>query len=194
MNTYVTGTVIRQLRERCGMTQTELARQIGVTDKAISRWETARGLPDISLLQPLAQALGVSVMELLAGRPIVNRNTSANLLRAKFYVCPVCGNVIHSIGAAALSCCGIPLPALEGDPVDDAHPFTLEQAEDEQFLTIHHPMTKEHYISFAAFETGDRLQLVKFYPESNPQTRLQLRGHGKLYFYCSRHGLFQKRI
>ena len=54
-------------------------------------------------------------------------------------------------------------------------------------------MTKEHYISFAAFVTTDRIQLVKFYPEGDAQTRMQLRGHGLLYWYCNRHGLFCQR-
>ena len=48
MNTYVTGTTIRQLREVRNMTQTELAERIGVSSKTISKWETAKGLPDIS--------------------------------------------------------------------------------------------------------------------------------------------------
>ena len=81
MNTYVTGAAIRDLREKRGITQNELAEQIGVSNKTISKWETARGLPDISLLQPLAAALGVSVIELMNGEPIVNRNLSANMLR-----------------------------------------------------------------------------------------------------------------
>ena len=92
MNTYVTGAAIRDLREKRGITQNELAEEIGVSNKTISKWETARGLPDISLLQPLAAALGVSVIELMNGEPIVNRNLSANMLRTKFYVCPLCGD------------------------------------------------------------------------------------------------------
>ena len=58
MNTYVTGNTIRQLREGRNLTQAELGEKIGVSSKTISKWETARGLPDISLLQPLARALG----------------------------------------------------------------------------------------------------------------------------------------
>ena len=65
--------------------------------------------------------------------------------------------------------------------------------EDEHYLTVSHPMTKEHYISFAAYVTTDRIQLVKFYPEGNAQTRMQLRGHGILCWYCNRHGLFCQR-
>ena len=194
MNTYVTGTTIRQLRECRNMTQAELAEKIGVSSKTISKWETAKGLPDIGLLQPLAQALGISVIELMNGRQIINKNGSANLLRSHFFVCPLCGNVIHALGNTLVSCCGITLPPLEAEAADDGHGVTIEAVEDEQFITVHHPMTKQHYISFLAYVTSDRLQLVKLYPEGNAQTRLQLRGMGYLYYCCNRHGLFKKKI
>ncbi len=194
MNTYVTGAAIKSLRERRGMTQTELADKIGVSSKTVSKWETARGLPDITLLQPLAQALGVSVIELMNGEPITNRNVSANLLRCKMHVCPICGNIIHCTGNTLVSCCGITLPALEAETADEDHILTVEQVEDEHFITIRHPMTKQHFISFAAFVTSDRIQMVKFYPEGNAETRLQLRGMGYLYYYCNQHGLFKRKV
>ena len=193
MNTYVTGTTIRQLREARNMTQGALAEKIGVSSKTISKWETAKGLPDISLLQPLARALGISVIELMNGERILNKNVSANMLRSKFYVCPICGNVIHTLGNAVVSCCGITLPALEAEETDDDHMVSIENVEDEHFVTVHHPMTKQHYISFVAFVTSDRIQMVKLYPEGNAQTRLQLRGRGYLYYYCNQHGLFRKK-
>lgn len=194
MNTYVTGTTIKQLRERQKMTQAELALSLGVSSKTVSKWETAKGLPDISLLQPLAQALGISVIELMNGEPILNQNISANMLRSKFYVCPLCGNIVHTLGSALVSCCGITLPALEPEAPDEAHSITIENVEDEQFLTVRHEMTKQHYISFLAYVTSDRLQLVKLYPEGNAETRLQLRGFGVLYCFCNRHGLFRKKL
>jgi len=194
MNSYVTGTTIKQLREGRNMTQSALANKIGVSSKTVSKWETAKGLPDISLLQPLAQALGISVIELMNGEQILNKNVSANMLRSKFYVCPICGNAVHTLGNALVSCCGITLPALEAEEADDDHMITIENVEDEHFITIRHPMIKEHYISFVAFVTSDRIQMVKLYPEGNPETRLQLRGMGCIYFYCNRHGLFRKKI
>ena len=194
MNTYVTGTTVRQLRESRGLTQAELADQIGVSSKTVSKWETGKGLPDISLLQPLAQALGISVIELMNGEHITNRNISANMLRGKFYVCPVCGNMIQCAGDALISCCGITLPALEAEEADADHGICIENVEDEQFISIAHPMTKQHFISFAAFVTSDRIQTVKFYPEGNAETRMQLRGRGYLYYYCNQHGLFRKKI
>lgn len=194
MNAYVTGTTIRNLRESKNMTQAELGERIGVSSKTISKWETGKGLPDISLLSPLAQALGISLIELMNGAPIQNKNISANLLRSKFYVCPLCGNCLHSTGNALVSCCGITLPPLEVEAPDGDHSVTIENVEDEHFLTIHHPMTKQHFISFAAFVTCDRIQMVKFYPEGNAETRMQLRGMGTLYYYCNRHGLFKQKI
>ena len=191
MNTYVTGTTIKNLRETRNMTQAELAERIGVSSKTVSKWETAKGLPDISLLQPLAQALGISVIELMNGEHITNKNISANMLRCKFYVCPVCGNIIHSTGSTLVSCCGITLPPLEAENADEYHSITVENVEDEHFLTVRHPMTKEHYISFIAFVTDQQLQMVKLYTEGNADTRLQLRGRGYLYYYCNRHGLFR---
>jgi DNA-binding XRE family transcriptional regulator/desulfoferrodoxin (superoxide reductase-like protein) len=194
MNTYVTGNTIRQLREGRDLTQAELAERIGVSSKTISKWETAKGLPDISLLQPLAQALGISVIELMNGQQIMNKNVSANMMRCKFYVCPICGNIIHSAGDALVSCCGVTLPALEAEEADEEHAITMEQVEDEQFLTVCHPMTKEHFISFMAYVTSDRIQMVKLYPEGNAETRFRLRGMGYLYHYCNRHGLFRMKI
>lgn len=193
MNTYVTGTTIKRLREARHLTQAELGDKIGVSCKTVSKWETAKGLPDISLLQPLSQALGVSVIELMNGEQITNRNRASNLLRSRFYVCPVCGNVLWGFGDTMISCCGVTLPALEAEAPDPEHTLAIEAVEDEHYLTIDHPMTKDHYISFAAFVTTDRIQLVKFYPEGNAQTRMQLRGHGLLYWYCNRHGLYCRR-
>ena len=193
MNTYVTSATIKQLREKRNMTQAELAQKIGVSSKTISKWETAKGLPDITLLQPLAQALGISLIELMNGEHIINKNTSGNMLRCKFHVCPLCGNVIHSTGNSVISCCGITLPALEAEAAEDDHAVCIQQVEDEHFVTIPHPMTKEHYISFLAYVTSDRIQLVKLYPEGNAETRFQLRGFGMLYWYCNRHGLFKKK-
>ena len=194
MNTYVTGTTVKGLREQRKMTQAELGEKIGVSSKTVSKWETGKGLPDITLLQPLAQALGISVIELMNGEHIANRNIAANLLRGKFYVCPLCGNIIHCTGNTVVSCCGITLPALEAEEADEDHGLTVERVEDEHFVTVRHPMTKTHFISFAAYVTTDQIRMVKFYPEGNAETRLQLRGMGQLYWYCNRHGLFRKTI
>lgn len=194
MDTYITGAAIKRLRENKMLTQSELADMIGVSSKAVSKWETAKGLPDISLIEPLAKALGVSVMELMSGNAIINKNISSNMLRMNFYVCPVCGNILYSTGNALISCCGITLPAETAEEFDDCHVVTVQKVEDEQFITVDHDMTKSHFISFIAYVTSDRVQLVKLYPEGNAETRLQLRGKGYLYIYCNKHGLMKKKI
>lgn len=109
---YVTAEAIKMLRERRSLTQRELAEAIGVSDKAVSKWETGRGLPDVTLVEPLARTLGISVAELLSGECMTNGNVSANMMRTRFYICPICGNVIHAIGEGAYSCCGVLLPRL----------------------------------------------------------------------------------
>ena len=194
MNTYITGPTIKRLRESKGITQSDLAENIGVSSQAISKWETSKGLPDITLIEPLAKALGISVMELMSGDTIINKNVSGNLLRSKFYVCPICGNVVHSIGEAVISCCGISLPPLEAENMDENHEICIEKVEDENFVTVNHPMEKSHYISFIAYVTGDRMNFVKLYPEGNAETRFQLRGSGFIYIYCNKHGLMKQRI
>lgn len=61
------GAFVAQLRKERGMTQKELADILHVTDKAVSKWETGKGFPDLKLLEPLARALGVSLVELMRG-------------------------------------------------------------------------------------------------------------------------------
>ena len=191
MNQYITGSMIKQLREGRGMTQLQLAEKLNVSDKAISKWETGRGYPDISLLEPLAASLGVSVIELFAGQHVVNTNRSFHLLRTKLYVCPLCGNVIHSFGEAVVSCCGITLPPLEAEDADDSHICTLERIEDEYYLTVGHPMTKTHHISFLAAVKDDGYEIKKLYPEGSAAARFPIAGVRRFYYYCNRHGLFR---
>ena len=150
MDKYVTGAVIRKLRENKNMTQEELAEKVFVSSKAVSKWETGQGFPDVSLIEPLAKALGISVIELLSGEDIKNCNRSSNMLRGRFYVCPVCGNVIHATGEAVVSCCGITLPPLDAEECDDEHRINVETIEDEYYATVDHPMTKDHYFLFLA--------------------------------------------
>ncbi len=194
MNNYITGAAIRALRDKRCLTQQQLAEKLCVSDKTISKWETGKGFPDISLIEPLANVLQVSIPELLSGEQIINSNRSANILKSNLYVCPICGNILHATGSAMISCCGVTLPALEAEQADEEHSIEWEKIEDEIFISMQHPMTKEHYISFVAYCTGERFETVKLYPESNIEVRFFSRGHGTLYWYCNHHGLFKKRI
>ena len=190
MNQYVTGAIIKELREKNHLTQSELGEKLNVSDKTISKWETAKGYPDISLLEPIASVFKISVTELLSGTAISNMNVSANMLRSKFYVCPVCGNVIHSMGELSVSCHGIQLVPEQADYSDISHKILVERVEDEYFVQIEHEMTKSHYISFVAAFSSDALQLIKLYPEAVAETRLKIRGVNRIYCYCNKDGLF----
>lgn len=194
MDSYVTGQTVRRLREKAGFTQSELAERLCVTAKAVSKWETGKGLPDISLIEPISKALGVSVTELLSGNEAVNKNVSANMLKSKIYVCPVCGNIIHTLGEASVCCCGVNLPCLSDEQPDGHHAVTVEKVEDECFVTVDHPMEKGHYISFLAYVTADRFEMIKLYPEGAAHARFRPRGRGILYIYCNRHGLMSVKI
>lgn len=84
-------------------------------------WESGKGYPDITLLEPIANVFSISVTELISGNMVSNVNVSANMIRSKYYVCPVCGNIIHSMGEAVISCHGIMLSPIEAEQTDE-HP------------------------------------------------------------------------
>ena len=194
MNQYVTGAVIKQLREKANFTQAELAAKLNVSSKTISKWETAKGYPDISLLEPLAKVFNVSLTELISGNAVKNVNVSANMLRSKFYVCPVCGNVIHSMGEAVIHCHGVLLTPGQPEETDENHMIFVEKVEDEYYIRVEHDMTKEHYISFMAAVSSDKIQMIKLYPEGNAEARFKINGVKKILFYCNRDGLFSMDI
>ncbi len=191
--TFLAPEVIKRLREERGLTQRQLACALGVTDKAVSKWESGRGLPDITLVEPLARKLGVSVAELLAGDVRANANRAGNMLRSVFYVCPICGNVVHAMGEGSFSCCGSALLPLEADTPDDDHAFSIERVEDDWCITLDHPMTKDHYVSFVAYATSGAMRIEKLYPEQQVESRFHIAGSGYIYLYCNKHGLFKQR-
>ena len=194
MNQYVTGAIIRELREKKHLTQSELAAALNVSDKTVSKWETGRGYPDITLLEPIAGVFGISVMELLSGNAIRNMNISSNMMRSVFYVCPACGNVIHSMGEAVVNCHGILLKPCEAEPSDESHKIIAEKVEDEYYVRVEHEMTKQHYISFLAALSPDRLQMVKLYPEGNAEARFKMSNVKSIFCYCNRDGLFRMNV
>ena len=191
MNQYVTGAIIKKLREERKMTQLELAEKLCISDKTVSKWETGKGYPDITLIEPLANALGISVIELLSGNDVINSNRSSNMRKIKFYVCPICGNVIYGMGEAVISCCGIVLPPLEAEKPDDDHKLRIEQVEDEYYVTIDHEMSKNHYISFIVAIKDNAYELVKLYPEGNAEARFKISRITKFCYYCNKHGLYE---
>ncbi len=184
------GLLIKELRERKGMTQNELALSLNLSDRTISKWETGRGYPDITFLERIASLFSLSVAELLSGAGVSNRNVSGNMMKSAFYVCPVCGNTIVSTGEASVSCHGISLKRLERNRVDEEHAVTLEVVEDEYFISIKDPMTKECYISFIAALSSDRVQMVKLYSEGNAEARVKMNGVREILFYSNTDGLY----
>lgn len=72
MNYDKIGSFIQQKRKDKGLTQKQLAEKLGVTDRAISKWERGQGCPDVSILEILSKELGCSILELLKGREIEN--------------------------------------------------------------------------------------------------------------------------
>ena len=190
MNQYVTGAVIKELREKYHITQAEFAKRLSVSDKTVSKWENGKGYPDISLLEPIAEILGISVTELISGNTVSNVNVSANMLRSQIYVCPVCGNVVHSMGEAVIHCHGILLSPCQAEETNENHMIFIERVEDEYYVRVEHDMTKQHYISFIAGLSSDKIQMVKLYPEGNAEARIKINGVKRILFYCNRDGLF----
>lgn len=191
---YVTGNTIKELREKKRYTQKQLAELLNVSDKTISKWETGKGLPDVGIIAELAATLGISLAELLTGEYVENRNRSGNMKKVAFYVCPVCGNVIQATGNGSYSCCGILLPELEVEDANPEHDINVEIIDSEYYVSVKHEMSKGHYISFLAYVTSNQVQLIKLYPEQCAEGRFTKRGHGILYAYCNRHGLYRKIV
>ena len=194
MNQYVRGAMIKRLRENKKMTQQELAKKLNVTAKAVSKWETNHGYPDISLVESLADALSVSLIELFSGENVVNTNKAFNMRKIKFYVCPVCGNILCSSGEAVVSCCGIVLPALEAEPEDEHHQLHIEKIEDEYYVSLNHPMNKNHYISFIVAVKDDGYEIKKLYAESNAEAYFKISKVRYLLYYCNMHGLYKLSV
>lgn len=125
------------------------------------------------------------------GEYITNQNKTSNMLKSNFYVCSICGNIIRTTGENINSCCGINLPILEADLEDNKHIINCDIVEDEFFISINHEMSKDHYISFIAYITNDRCEIVKLYPEQNAEVRFFKRGKGIIYVYCNKDGLIK---
>ncbi len=194
MGAYISNETIKELRIKRGITQEQLADELGVTAKAVSKWETGRGLPDITLLEPLAASLRVSVAELITGDVATNANRSANVKRGLFHVCPICGNAIWSMGGISASCCGSALIALEAEVPDEHHAIRIEKSEGDHLVTIEHPMEKQHFISFVACVNDNQVRIMKLYPEQDcSYLRFAITGPCEFYAYCNRHGLFKMK-
>ncbi len=188
------GALIRMLRGRLGMTQLELAERLNVSDKAVSKWECGRGVPDLATLPLLAESLKVDVKALMSGNLGERSVRSGDMKKTIFHICPICGNLLFSTDDADISCCGIKLDPIEAVKPTEADDILVEKSDGDWFITSDHPMLREHYISFVAFLNDNTVIVKKLYPEWDMQVRLPFFAHGKLLWYCTEHGLFTKRI
>lgn len=183
------GSIIRTLRQELRMTQRELADKMNLSDKTISKWERGLGLPDISLIPELSRILEIDIMNLLAGDMTPNNFAGGNMKNTKYFVCPTCQNITLCTGEAEVSCCGKKLAAQTLKKAEEGEMLTVHLVEDDWYITSEHPMDKEHYISFVALASGDRLQIIKQYPEWNLNVRIPKREHGMLIWYSTDYGL-----
>ena len=163
MDQIKTGELICALRKKKNYTQLELAEQLGVSDKAVSKWERGVGSPDISLLPSLAGALGVDVKALFNGSLDEKALSKGNIKKIKFYICPACGNIVFSFEESDVSCCGRRLDALTAMTPDEEHKLKIEDCDGGWYLSSFHDMKREHYISFAAVLSNDSLFMKKLY-------------------------------
>ena len=192
------GALLYRLRKEKGFTQKQVADRMNISDKTISKWECGLGCPDVNLLGELSGLFEVDIDKLLEGELEPNAIDSGNLRRMKFYVCPACGSVITNTGNAEISCCGRKLSPLVARPADQEHLATVAKTDGEYYVTFHHEMSKDHFISFVAYVSNEKLLLVKLYPEQEASVRLPEAGpmqqrrqsSRRLYYYCSRHGLY----
>lgn len=194
MDTSKVGEVIYTLRKEKGFTQKQLADQMNISDRTISKWERGYGCPDVTLLSSLSTLLGVNIENILDGELLSNEFIGGNMKKSKYFVCPSCQNIVLATGDVTISCCGRKLEALEAKKASEEEKLTIEEVDNERFISSDHPMTKEHYISFIAFATGDQVQIIKQYPEWSFQTRLPKRKHGTLLWYDTQFGLYYQYI
>ena len=183
------GKLIASMRKEMGLTQKNIADALGIQNKTVSKWECGLGCPDLSLWPELSAILGVDMKQMMEGEITRNRPDSGNIDKVRFYVCPTCGNILVSTGSASIFCCGRKLERITPKDTSNAPKITVEEMDTDYFVTFDHPMTKEHYLSFAAYVKSDRVFLTRLYPEQSPTCRFPIVSGGKLYVYCIKHGL-----
>ncbi len=194
MNQIKTGECIRQMRTARGLTQKQLAERIHVSDKAVSKWECGCGCPDVSLLTALAEVLETDIHALLSGEIRQNESEKGNMKKLKFYVCKSCGNILTATSEAAVTCCGSRLSAMTPRKAESDEMLTIEDIGGEWYVSSDHPMTKEHYISFAAYMTDSSVMLFKQYPEWDFHFTMPMYRMGRLVWYCTRCGFLYQDI
>ena len=188
------GALIRRLRKEKKMTQLQLALKLHISDKTVSKWERGLGCPDVSLIRQLSGIFEVDIQNLLAGELSPNGVLGGNLKRIKFYVCPNCGNLVYALTDVSITCCGKKMKPITPVKASEEEKLSVQVFENDFFVSSQHEMTREHYISFVALLTSDTIMLKKQYPEWNLQVRIPVFAHGRLIWYCNKHGLFYQEV
>ena len=183
----------KKLRQNKNLTQMQLAEILNVSDKAVSKWETGNGLPDISILLEIADFFETDIQTLLSGNLNENERECGNMKKLKFYICPDCGNIITSTADTIITCCGKKLSPSEMKKAD-TEKLSAEYQDGEWYITTDHPMTKEHYISFVAYLNDSTVMIFRQYPEWQINLHIPCASTGRLVWYCNRCGLMYQNL
>ena len=194
MNNIKVGELIRRLRKENHMTQQKLAEKLHVSDKAVSKWERGLGCPEVSLITELSRIFEVDMQNLLSGELNQNELLGGNMKKMKFYVCPICGNLVASMIETSVTCCGRKLKTITPVKATEEEKLSVQIIENDFFISSEHEMTRDHYITFVGLMTSDTVMLKKQYPEWNLQLRIPVFAHGWLLWYCNKHGLFYQEV
>lgn len=131
MDNQKVGELIYRLRKEKGLTQKQLADQMNISDRTISKWERGYGCPDITLLPRLSNILGVNIESILDGELTSNELVGGNMKNSKYYVCTSCNNIVLATGDVTLSCCGRKLEALEAKKAMEEEKLSITEVENE---------------------------------------------------------------
>lgn len=195
MNPEKTGALIREMRIKKGLTQKQLAEAICVTDKAVCKWETGHGCPDITLLSQLSKVLEVDILSILQGGHTVHHQLGGNMNRLKFYRCPTCGNLISSVKEVELSCCGNKLSYIMAtESADEKYRPVISEFDGQYSVSFRHPMTKDDYIANVIVVRYDQLMCVNMYPEQEAIFTLPQLGGIRMYIVTGKSELIPVRM
>lgn len=194
MNCSEAGALIKKRRTELGLTQKALADKMNISDKTISKWERGLGFPDVNLISELSEILSVSIESLILGKCTQNEFKEINMKNNVYYICRQCGSITVSTGKAEITCCGEKLAPAEAKKADDDRKLTVTPVENEWLVTGDCPMTKEDYISFAAFLTSETMYMIKLYPEWDLCFRIPGRTSGKLVWYSKKQELLYQYV
>jgi len=194
MDCYKMGKTIAKLRKDKKMTQKDLAIALDLSDKTISKWERGLGCPDISVLRELAEILGTNIETILSGETDELKRKKDNIKKIRFYVCPLCSNIITSFDRMSAFCCGKRIETKEPVKAQDEEKMRVTLDGDEYYIESDHLMTKENYITFVAYITANKMLMERTYPEWNLSCRFYNYGMGKLVWADNKGNLFYQII